>query len=95
MKKESLIRTIFFLGFATILLSITFRINHSEYAVVTQEAAIVLLAVFVGLAIYEVLTSKHLKQYEKVCWIAGLLFLAPLASIIYFLMRKRYVTGDI
>lgn len=54
--------------------------------------ALFLTALFIGIAIFEVLTSRRIHRSEKALWTVGFLFMGLLTGLFYLLSeRKRIV----
>lgn len=55
--------------------------------------ALFLTAVFIGIAIYEVVTSRRIHRLEKALWTVGFLVIGLLTGLFYLLSERRRIVA--
>lgn len=95
MSTKQLLYSSFFISFTLTIVGALFKIMHWENATIIMAIGLIALAVFVLLAIFEIMNSKKIDGAEKFMWTIGFLFFGTITGLIYLLSaRKRIIENQ-
>jgi heme A synthase len=94
MKKVTIVKTGFTISLLLVLFSSWLKLIHAPGADTWLSIAAALVIIFVGIGIYEVLSSKRIDNSEKIMWTVGFILFSGLTGLAYFFMgRKRVIAA--
>ena len=82
---------IFLIAFALTVIGAVMKIMHQPGADTLMMVSLVAFAIFIALAIYEVVSSPAFSRSEKVMWVVALIFFSGIAGLIYLLAGRRHL----
>jgi hypothetical protein len=93
MNLSNIVRSSFSIGFVLSMIGAWMRIMHKEGAGMVMGISLLFTLTFMICAIYEVQASQRIEIREKIMWFIGIIFLNPVAGIIYFWKGRKRVVG--
>lgn len=92
MNTNTFIRQSYSLSILMTIIGAILKINHHTLATPVMAIGLILLAIFIIAAIYEVMNSSKIGGNEKFMWIIGFLFFGSISGFVYLVSaRKRII----
>ena len=94
MKLGTILKLSFIISIIITFIGASLKIMHLEGAEALLIIGLLSTLVFIATAIYEVITSKQIDNFEKAMWTFAFIFLSGITGIIYFLVGRRRIATN-
>lgn len=92
MKQNLILKIAFGISLFSVLTGFFLKVTHTYFPAPFIWIALSATIVYTFLALAEIFSVKRINQPEKIMWIVGFLFFNTITGLLYFVLRRKYLT---
>ena len=92
MNKDLIIKIAFGVSLFCGLIGSYLAIMHISFPVPLIAISVIAGLLYSVLALMEIFSYNRINYPEKIMWIVGFLFFNPISGLLYFVLRRKYIT---
>lgn len=92
MNKDLILKITFGISLFSGLIGTYLKMMHIPAPIPFILISIIAGIIYSVLALMEIFSFRRINHSEKVMWVVGFLFVNPITGLLYFVLRRKYLT---